>query len=978
MKRILFSLLMMGIGWMTVAQTALTPTEMQGLTTTINGSWVSIHDPSVVYRNGMYYIWGTMRGAATSQDLVNFTGVGNTDNAFALSNGTRCSYTVAFNEPAVKRVKNRNGEMVDMPQVDAEAWCSWYAANSDGWLGGNMWAPDIIYNETMGKWCLYFSLNGDHWASVIVLLTASSPTGPFTYQGPVVMGGFTGGKHENQSGANISAPSYKATDMELALGTTLSSMPARYNQGDGWGTFWPNCIDPCVFFDEEGELWMVYGSWSGGIFMLKLDKETGLRDYTYTYESDYDAKGANGVSDPYFGKKIAGGYYVSGEGPYIQHIGEYYYLFVSYGHYAPGGYEMNEDGTYVLDRYGNKINQGGYEMRIFRSKNPDGPYVDASGVSATYTDFQLNFGAGAISDRGLKLMSAYNEWAFQNVAERSQGHNSVCQDETGRNFVVYHTKFNDGTIGHQVRVHQLFQNANGWPVAAPFCYRGETVIDDDIASRSMFTTEEIVGTYHFMLHPYRQNDGEYEEVIPEEVTLKADGTVTGAYSGTWRLKEGTTYLTLKLGSTFYYGVFVEQTLNGATKQNYKTSDMKALCFSAVAPTGVPVWGYKLRPKYAVAANYVNTVLPVQEGATYSSNIDLMFPTSDNVILSWTSSEPEVISETGKYAPRDTAVPVVLTGRMECDEYYWEQAFNVKAQKEVIPTGDYMGGLVAYYDFDEAPCKNAYDTNASTYFGSTGTKPVLTEDYARFGQVLHQSFGAKGSNSFTRIPNPLKDKTGLEGFTISMWVKRVDDNPWDALWGFFNGTTAGASGARLYLTGNNYVGYNDNSSTWFDINHPNNASYTDIPVGKWTLVTITIGATNGVRTYINGSNKAAHVVNASSGVTKVKDLPIAAVIEKVTAMRYLYLGLGSFWGSADCYIDDLMVYNRELSTSDVRALNTMCNRVTDFTKGEGGTSIDEIKNEESGIKNGVYDLSGRRVSHPTRGLYIINGKKTLIK
>jgi arabinan endo-1,5-alpha-L-arabinosidase len=30
----------------------------------------------------------------------------------------------------------------------------------------------------------------------------------------------------------------------------------------------PNAVDPDVFFDNEGKLWMLYGSYSGGIFIL--------------------------------------------------------------------------------------------------------------------------------------------------------------------------------------------------------------------------------------------------------------------------------------------------------------------------------------------------------------------------------------------------------------------------------------------------------------------------------------------------------------------------------------------------------------------------------------------------------------------------------------------------------------------------------------------------------------------------------------
>ena len=930
------------------AQTQLSVTDMKGLYTTEGGSCVSIHDPSVVYRNGMFYIWGSHLGVASSKDLINFTGLGANNQTFAKPDGTRCGFATAFNQQAVSKVKNYKGQMVDFPQVDAEAWCSWYAENKETWVNGDMWAPDIVYNETMKKWCMYLSLNGDAWASVVILLTAPSPTGPFTYQAPVVMGGFNG---------NSGAPSYKNTDMELAIGTQ-STLPNRYNKKNEWGTFWPNCIDPCAFFDEEGELWLVYGSWSGGIFMLKLDKETGLRDYTYTYTSDFDSKSANFTSDPYFGKRIAGGYYVSGEGPYIQHIGQYYYLFMSYGGFAP---------------------DGGYDMRIFRSPKPDGPYVDATGTVATYTGWAHNVGPGATTNRGMKLMGAYNHWGNQDVGECAQGHNSACQDAQGRNFVVYHTKFNDGTAGHQVRVHQLFLNDKGWLVAAPFCYRGETTTDNDIASTSI-STEEIAGTYHFMLHPYKMDHENFQETIPTELTLTPEGKVTGAYTGTWSVKAGTSYLTLKLGTAIYYGVFVPQHVNGATKQNYKTTSLEALAFTAVANNGVPVWGYKLKPEYAVAYNYLSNTIPVKTGNTYSNNINLMFPTTDNTTLTWTSSEPDVISETGKYAPQEDVTSLTLTARLACGNYFWEQEYNIKAQKEIIPNGNYLGGLAAYYDMDNAPCYNAYNTEERTTFGSTGTKPALITDYDRFGQVLHQSFGAKSSNSSTRMPNPLYNKTDLEGFTVSLWVKRTDANMWDAIWGFFNGTSAAANGARLFLTGNAYLGYNDNTGGYFDVNYPGETAYTDIPVGQWAVVTVTFGNENGVRIYVNGSNKTAHSVTSSTGTTKARELAVSEVIAKVTAMRYFYLGLGSFWGSADCYIDDVMIYNRELSAADVRALNSMLNRVTDFTKGEDGTGIEEVDNEGIRPKNekGIFDLAGRRVTSPSRGLYIINGKKVLVK
>ena len=106
----------------------------------------------------------------------------------------------------------------------------------------------------MQKWCQYLSINGDQWHSSIILLTSDNIEGPYLYQGPVVISGFDNGSH-----------SFKDTDVELVLGT-LTTLPSRYNSP--WASTTkpslPNNIDPCVFYDEEGKLWMAYGSWSGG------------------------------------------------------------------------------------------------------------------------------------------------------------------------------------------------------------------------------------------------------------------------------------------------------------------------------------------------------------------------------------------------------------------------------------------------------------------------------------------------------------------------------------------------------------------------------------------------------------------------------------------------------------------------------------------------------------------------------------------
>ena len=179
-----------------------------------------------------------------------------------------------------------------------------------------------------------------------------------------------------------------------------------------------------------------------------------------------------------------------------------------------------------------------------------------------------------------------------NVGERAQGHNSVLAAEDGRTYLVYHTKFNDGTVGHQVRVHQLFLNRSGWPVAAPFEFHGETTGDRQIASSQLFDSKEVAGRYHVLVHPYGQDHAAYEEAAPAEILLREDGKVEGAYSGTWKIYDGNSYITLNLNGTVYEGVVTEQQMEPTT--------IKAICFTACGDNGTNVWGYRMKDEYALA------------------------------------------------------------------------------------------------------------------------------------------------------------------------------------------------------------------------------------------------------------------------------------------------------------------------------------------------------------------------------------------
>ena len=928
----------------------MTMSDAQAMTKKAPYTHVSVHDPSVVWEpaSQQYYIFGSHRASARSANLSQWTAFTAPWRVPGVSDDAANNEAFVNNQTTTVTI---GGQTVNFGSYNVMAWSAAGSSNPASYdINGNMWAPDVLWNKKMQKWCMYLSINGDNWASSIILLTADNIGGPYTYQGPVVFSGFL-----NTTNMGIS---YKKTDMQLALGT-LSQLPARYNQGSNWKRYWPNAIDPCVFYDEDGLLWMTYGSWFGGIWMLRLNEDNGLRDYDYTYASDYDSKGMGLTTDAYFGKRIAGGYSVSGEASYIEHIGDWYYLFVTHG-----GLESN----------------GGYQMRMYRSQTVDGPYKDPLGQTATYTKAVNNYGTGG--DRhGEKLLGSYGEWGYQAVGddgETAQGHNSIIAADDGRTYLVYHTRFHNRGEAHEVRVHQVFQNQDGWLVAAPFEYTGETTTDQDIASQAAFADDELTGEYQLLEHRYALDHTQKEQVTPVTITLHEDGTVSGERSGSWQTVEGTSYINLTLNGETYRGVTIEQQVDPTV--------MKAVCFSACSGGGVNIWGYKLKDGYNLARTLVNLKVPVYASKRISSNQNLYgMSVEPGVEVIWTSSHPDIISDEGHYNPAGltTATDVTLTLRLQTKHYFYEKTYKVKAQPESIPDGDITTGRLAYYDFNAAPFVNAMNTAQTATLESAGTAlaPATESDHERMGSFVHQWFGINGNESFTEIENPLQGAT-MSGFSLAFWVKRSDDNLWDALFGMVNSVT----GARLYMTGNTYIGFNNNAGNWIDMNYPNDVVTDNIGVGQWHFVTLSVSATDGISLYVDGKQKAISTANGSlngNAISSASSFDASLLVELASQCPTLWLGKGSFWGSADACFDDLFVFDRALTATDAAALNTLENRVYDFRpQATLPTAIhtDGMATRTNG-QNTIFDLQGRQLDTSKRtakGIYIVNGKKTVIK
>ncbi len=518
---------------------------------------ISIHDPSIIQdKDGMYYIFGTHGCAAKSSDLINWT-------SFAC--GVHDNNRMLVPEGSTLR------ETLSEPLSWTDAYQQVNNYNETDWQT-NIWAADVIYNEKMGKYCYYAS--SSVWGttgSVIWFATSDNIEGPYEYKSCIVYSGFNNKTNDGNFYSRINSLHYSFTNIpDLFKNGSLTvndikNAPWFNSDGDYDHTVYPNCIDPALFYDANGRLWMAYGSYFGGTYIMPMDEKTGLPDYEYMRNHEgYDI---------YFGKKIVATTFandLSGEGAYIEYdkTSGYYYLFISY------------HGLNAL---------GGYNIREYRSETPDGPYFDTTGNTALDP---INTGA--------KLFGSY-KFDCLDIAYLSSGHSSCLTTDDGKMFQVYHTRFNAGHDGYETRVHQMAKTENNWTVVLPFEYSGEAIENKE------YPLNEICGEYEFINHGNISNScdnwEDVENIIApvQRITLNADGTISGlkvyesvkgntAVSskdviGNWETTHGTYYVTFMIDNVEYKGIFCKQ------KDESKNKTEK-LVFSAIGENNQCIWGVK--------------------------------------------------------------------------------------------------------------------------------------------------------------------------------------------------------------------------------------------------------------------------------------------------------------------------------------------------------------------------------------------------
>ena len=227
-------------------------------------------------------------------------------------------------------------------------------------------------------------------------------------------------------------------------------------------------------------------------------------------------------------------------------------------------------------------------MRVARSRNPNGPYVDAKGTDMDTVKSNPAlplFDDASIAPHGVKLMGNHQFKLQTNETGTapgyvSPGHNSAYYDAASKKyFMVFHSRFPGRGEQHEVRVHEMFINDDGWPVIAPLRY--VPLSKNPTALAAEVTAADAQGTYQFVNHG---KDISATIKQAQSVKLNADGSVTGDATGTWK-HDGSNNVTLTLGSTGTFKGVLSRQYNGNLKAFVVT-------FTAVSADGVALWGIR--------------------------------------------------------------------------------------------------------------------------------------------------------------------------------------------------------------------------------------------------------------------------------------------------------------------------------------------------------------------------------------------------
>lgn len=363
----------------------------------------NVHDPSVVKADdGYYYMYQTDASYGNahtagghfhgrrSKDLVNWEYLG----------GTMASLP-EWVVPKLNEIRAAQGLAPADPNVDEFGY----------------WAP-VVRKVKEGLYRMYYSI------VVPGTINGEGTWGERSFIGVM----------ENSDPANNDG----WEDKGYVITTSSDKGADAYGVAGDWANcpFKFNAIDPGYVITDNGEHWLVYGSWHSGIAAVQVNAETGKPENLGMPWGDISGYGK------LIATRAANNRWQASEGPEVVYRNGYYYLFLAYD---------------ALDV--------AYNTRVVRSTSITGPYVGIDG-----TDVTTNGGdAYPIVTHPYKFANNPGWVGISHCAVFDDGEGNWYYASQGRFPANYaeNPASNAVMLGH---VRSIRWTKDGWPVVMPERY----------------------------------------------------------------------------------------------------------------------------------------------------------------------------------------------------------------------------------------------------------------------------------------------------------------------------------------------------------------------------------------------------------------------------------------------------------------------------------------------------------------------------
>ena len=362
-----------------------------------------------------------------------------------------------------------------------------------------------------------------------------------------------------------------------------------------------NGIDPQIIYTPEGKMYMAYGSFGSGNWMIELDPQTGLRKDGKGWQTHETIRGyVEGEVQEYFNQSKLG------------ETHEYYGTYISKGDMeAPviarhDNVVIADETKYDADGKLTETIEGktlyysmhsyyglgqAYQMWGGRSESVTDVYKNATGEGNV-----VNLGFRRADNQGNKYMGAFT-WSNKTASAKNEidimlpGHNDLFTSKYGTSLAAYITRtlsysgtnYKD-TGKFMVQVHQYYLNSMGDIVINPNRYGGE--IDRSVSKEELLAFTDN-GKFQMVAFKndidttntstdYRSTNKSVEVVLTEDGKIKYNN----AEVGTW-LMYGKGYIKFEFNAntavvnneTVFYGVVRPAWLGNQNKSGFTITCM---------------------------------------------------------------------------------------------------------------------------------------------------------------------------------------------------------------------------------------------------------------------------------------------------------------------------------------------------------------------------------------------------------------------